>query len=197
MLSMRWSRRCIDRVDRKISAMLSQLPVLWGVVDLESFDQAARLGGLEGFVQARQVVDVEIVHHQNDDRRTPVDFVGEAAQVVSHVDRGASLTHLDKASSGQGFHCREELGRPASLAFIVDPGRSARGCGDRHPRVLEQLLAGLVETDLRPHRILGPVVDLQDILHGLHERSVLLGRGGMQKRSSPRLSEPKAGGAPH
>src|ERR1019366_3499175 len=160
--------------------------VLGGVVHLESFDEAAGLAWFEGFVQARQVVDVEVVHHQNDDHRAPVDFVGKAAQVVSHVDSGASLGHVYKASPGQRFHCREEVGRAASLVFIVDPGRSAGGGGDGHPRVLEQLLAGLVETDLRPHGVIGSVVDLQDVLHGLHERSVFLGRNA-EALYKPRL----------
>src|ERR1035437_8411106 len=48
------------------------------------------------------------------------------------------------------------------------------------------LLAGLVETDLRPHGVIGSVVDLQDVLHGLHERSVFLGRNA-EALYKPRL----------
>ncbi len=119
-------------------------------MDLEPLDQTTGFAGLERFVQARQVVDVEVVHHQDDGRRTSVRLVGETAQEVRHVDGRTSLGHLDDASPSQRLYGSEDIGRPASLVFIIDPGRCAGARGDGLAGVIEQLLAGLVEADLRP-----------------------------------------------
>jgi hypothetical protein len=93
---------------------------------------------------------------------------------VRHVDRRTSLGDLDDALPGQRFYRGEDVGGPAPLVFIVDPSRRAGAYGDGLAGVLQQLLAGLVETDLWSVRVIRSVVDLEHVFHALHERGVFL-----------------------
>src|SRR5579883_1052704 len=93
--------------------------VLRGVMNLEALGQPAGLLGLEGFVQAGQRMDVQVVHDQHD-----------------------------------------------------DPGGGRHG----HARVRQQLLARFVQAHLRALRVVRPVIDVEHVLHRVHEGCVLLGR---------------------
>lgn len=160
--------------------------VLGGVVDLESFDQASSLGRGERFVEARQIMDIEVVHHQNDGRGVSVRFVGQTGQEVRHIDGRTSRGHLDEAASRQRLYSREDVGCPATLVFVIDPGRSTRACGNGSAGVIEQLLAGFIEANLRPIPIIRAMVNVEDVLHALHERGVSLGRNA-EALDKPRL----------
>src|SRR4029077_19433869 len=69
--------------------------------------------------------------------------------------------------------------------LVVEPLRLARRRRQRLHDLADQLLAGLVQADQRPLLVVGPVVDLQHVLHRTDKLGVGLGR------DAPLLLQPR------
>src|SRR6185295_2348145 len=63
-----------------------------------------------------------------------------------------------------------------ALVFVVEAGRPSELHGDRHPRLGNQLLGGLVQANQRAIGIMRPDIDGQNVFHGRDEGAVGLGR---------------------
>ena len=62
-----------------------------------------------------------------------------------------------------------------SLVFVVDAAERPWSCSNGLARVLDQLFARLVETNDRAEGIVGQMVDVNHVLHRVHERAAVLG----------------------
>src|SRR5262249_56002787 len=68
------------------------------------------------------------------------------------------------------------VGGAVADVLVVEPLRLTRPGRDRLHGLADQLLAGLVQGDQGSPVVVGPVVDLQHILHGTDELGIGLGR---------------------
>src|SRR5215213_2899298 len=150
--------------------------MLGGVMDLQLLQQPPCLRRREGLVQRRRLVRVQVVHHQHDLLRLRVPFVHQQANGFREIDGRAPLRDAHVPLPGQRLAHHEQVRRPLPLVFVVGPRRPAWGGRHRHARLGDQLLAGLVQADLRSLGVAGPLVDLQHVLHLAHEVRALLGR---------------------
>jgi hypothetical protein len=78
------------------------------------------------------------------------------------VRRSVTLTRRCPAHGSNPMH---RWAVPVRL-FIIDARGLPRGCGEGLPGGCHELLAGLIQADLRASGIVGTCVDLQHILHG-------------------------------
>ena len=143
-------------------------------MDLESFGQASGLCGREGFVQARERVRAEVVHDQDNGGDVRKGFIAETAEEVSHIDVGTVIGRLQQAPARQGFDSSEDIRGAAPLVLVVDSRHGSRSCREGHAGMLKQLLACFVEAHLRSSRVVGAMVDFEHVLHGAHERAIVL-----------------------
>ena len=98
------------------------------------------------------------------------------------VESGAPLRHAHLAPAADRLAPEEEVGRAAPLVLVVDPLSMTGADRYRLPLLGEQLLADLVQADLRALRVVRPGVDRQHVLHPPHELAPLC-FGGMHHRS--------------
>src|SRR6202049_560922 len=70
----------------------------------------------------------------------------------------------------------EEIGGAVALVLVIATGWASRFHRDRHARLGEQLLRGLVQANQRTIKIAWPRVDGQHVFHGGYEGAVGLGR---------------------
>src|SRR5690242_3781793 len=155
--------------------MLSQLPCL-GVMDLQLFDEAARLGGREGGVQGGWCMDVEVVHHQHEALGVWVVPIHHVTHQVRPVLQGAPLGHLDMPPAAQRLADQKQVTDAVAYILVVfTPWPSGRS-GQRLARITQHLPTGLIQTDLRETGVVGAGVDGKDVLHLRHEARLGLGR---------------------
>ena len=81
------------------------------------------------------------------------------------------------APAAQRLGDQEQVGHAVARVLVVVARRLPRRGGQRRARLAEQLLAGLVQADQRARRVVGPVVDVEHVLHVPDELGV--GFGGM------------------
>ena len=97
-----------------------------------------------------------------------------------------SVTRASRRPSN-GCVRQEDVGGAVAEVLVVDDARRVSGTGfDRHGHMIDQLLAGLIETYQRPFRIGRTLMDVQGFLHLADELGVGLGRDDVL-RDSPRL----------
>ena len=118
------------------------------VMHLEPPREAMCLLRRECVVQAGERVDVEVVHHEHDCGRCRVNLVGEATEKPGHIDGGATLSRFEHAGAGERLDGGKDIRRAASLVLVIDSGRGPGHRWERCARVLEELLARLVEAHL-------------------------------------------------
>jgi hypothetical protein len=120
----------------------------------------------------RRLVGVEIVLHQYDLRDVGEVFVRQVIENLRIIDGGVAICHLDVAPAFLRREHHEQVGCPvAFLLIIIAFGVPWLGW-DRHTRLNDELLRGLVQADRGTIRITQPVIDLQHVFHGGHEPSV-------------------------
>src|SRR5262249_57398906 len=80
---------------------------------------------------------------------------------------------------------REGFGPAFALVLVIAPAGLTRSRIHRPPRLPDELLAGLVDTDDGAVGVVGSLVDLQDVLHPPDELGVGVGR------DAPHLDQPR------
>src|SRR5882724_237161 len=146
--------------------------MLRGVMNLQTCQQPSRLGRLEGFIQRRRFMGVEVVHHQDERvglRRVHINHVTDH---MRKVDRGAAVRDRHLPLPRQRLEDHEQIGRAFPLVFVIDPRQLPWGGGNRHARFRHQWLARLLQTHDWPLRVVGAWVDFQHVLHGTNKLGV-------------------------
>jgi hypothetical protein len=124
--------------------MFNQLPCL-GVVQLQLVGQPLGLGRLEGLIQRRGCVGVEVVLHQHDLLGVGVVDVDQVLDAVRPVDAGAPVADHDVAPASQRLADHQQVAHAAALVLVVLPGRLPWRDRSRWYHLRQQLPAGLVQ----------------------------------------------------
>lgn len=114
--------------------------------------------------------------------------VDQLPDALGEVDPGALRADGDMAPAPQRLGDQEQIRHPAPDVFRILPGHLTRRGRQRRPGVGQQLPAGLVQTDHRIRRIIGPFVNRQHILH-LPDESRIGRRGDAPLRAQVRLED--------
>src|SRR4051812_37486643 len=146
--------------------------VLGRVVDLQPLDDVPRPPRLERLVKRRQLVRVEVVHHQHDLVRFGVHVLHQPAYRLGEVYGRPPLGNVDRTPARQRLRHHEQVRRPVVHVLVVEPLRLAPLGFDRLDRLADQLFAGLVQADHRLRLVVRPVVDFQYVLHRADELGV-------------------------
>src|SRR5215217_3710629 len=152
--------------------------VLGRVVDLKLRSDAPGFGRDERFIQGGGSMRVEVVHHQHDLLGLRVVQIDQLLYAMRPVELGPPLGDTDVAPAGQGLANDEEVGRPLTLVLVVVTGGVPRAEGEGFPHLSHELLALLVQANLRETLVVGAGVDFQDVLHAPDEGGILLWRDG-------------------
>src|SRR5215203_6788663 len=152
--------------------------VLGCVMNLQLTSDAPGLGGGERFIQGGGSMGVEVVQNQHDLLGLWVVDVYQLLYAMCPVELGPPLGDTDVTPAGQGLTNDEEVGRPLTLVLVVVTGGVPRADGEGLPHFAHELLALLVEANLRETLVVGAGVDLKDVLHAPDEGGVLLWRDG-------------------
>src|SRR5260370_34617107 len=88
-----------------------------------------------------------------------------------------AIGYLDAPPALEWREHHEQIGRPVAPVFVIMPGGLSWFRRDRQARFGNELLGRLVDADQRTFRIIRPLINLQDVLHGGHEGGA--GSGGM------------------
>lgn len=150
--------------------------MLRGEVELEALCETPSFHRLEGFVKGSERVRTEIVHDEDDVERRRVDVVREMPKEVGKVDGRATLRHLKDDATFERFDGEKDVCRTAAPIFVINASSDAAARRNRLTHMLEQLLACLVQANLGKTRVIRAVVDVEDVLHRVHECRVLRGR---------------------
>src|SRR3977135_346862 len=121
-------------------------------------------------------MDVEIVLDQNDGPGVREVDIGQIFQDVSVVHRGVAIGDFDTAPAFERCKHHEEVGGAVALVLVIATGWASRFHRDRHARLGEELVCGLLQANQRTIRIAWPRVDGQHVFHSGYERAVGLGR---------------------
>src|SRR5919199_3180735 len=152
--------------------------MLRGVVDLQPLQKTPSFTRGERLIQGGRSMGVEVVHYQNDLLGLWVVQLNKLLYAVCPVELGPPLSDADGAPACQRFGDDEEVSRPLTLVLVVLTDGPSRADGEWLPHLCHQLLALLIEANLREALVVGAGVDLQDVLHAPDEGSVLLWRDG-------------------
>src|SRR5215207_8387322 len=152
--------------------------VLGCVMNLQLTSDAPGLGGGERFIQGGGSMGVEVVQNQHDLLGLWVVDVYQLLYAMCPVELGPPLGDTDVTPAGQGLTNDEEVGRPLTLVLVVVTGGVPRADGEGLPHFAHELLALLVEANLRETLVVGAGVDLKDVLHAPDEGGILLWRDG-------------------
>src|SRR5215218_1670729 len=161
--------------------------VLWGVMNLQPLQQTPSFSRGERLIQSGRGMGVEVVQNQNDLLGIRVVQINQLLYAVCPVDLGPPLGDADVTPASQRLANDEEVGRPVALVLVVVTGGVPRAEGEWLPHLSHQLLALLLQANLRETLLVGSGVDLKDILHTPDEGAILLWRDGPLPLESQRF----------
>ena len=115
---------------------------------------------------------VEIVLHEHDLRDVGEVLVRQVFEDLRIIDGGMAICHLDMAPAFQRREHHEQVGRAVALVLIIITFGVPWLGWDRHPRLSDELLRGLVQADHGTIRIMRPVIDFQHVFHAGYECGV-------------------------
>ncbi len=146
--------------------------------------EAPRGFRVEGLVEGPRVMRVQIVAYQGDAFRVgvlPGDILDKNGEVVSCL----ALHHPPDPPSGEGLHGQKDVRRPFPEVFRVVAHHAVRSRVGR-PAFPDELLGHLVHAEKGAAFVVGPAIEVEDILHGGHEGPALR-RGDDPLLLQPRL----------
>src|SRR5215204_4764265 len=152
--------------------------VLWGVVDLQPLQQTPSFSRGERLIQSGRGMGVEVVQNHNDLLGLRVVQINQLLYAVCPVELGPPLGDAEVTPASQRLRNNEEVGRPVALVLVVVTGWVPRADGEWFPYLSHELLALLVQANLRTARIVVAGVDLKHILYAPDEGGVLFGWDG-------------------
>jgi len=119
---------------------------------------------------------VEVLHDQHHGLGVGVVHGEHLLDLVGTVDAGTSFEGLDSTPPSQGFDPHEDRAGPVTHVLAVLTQVTPRFGRDRVTDVVQELVGLLIHADHRPHRIMNPGVDREDVFHPGCELSVRLRR---------------------
>src|SRR5208337_272279 len=92
------------------------------------------------------------------------------------IDGGAAVRDLDMPKAFERSKQHEQVGDAAPFVLVVNPLWAPLFHRDRRTRLGDQLLRGLVQADERHVRVVGPRINVQNLLHRGYECAARLRR---------------------
>ncbi len=126
---------------------------------------------------------VQIIHDQSDFDCIGISFIDHLLDLQSPVLSGTVFSHSHASFAGQGLRFHENFRNAFSDVFVVNALRLPRFARYRLANLPDHLLTGLVHAHRRIIRIVGQMIDSQNILHRGYER------GAPFRRDFPVLAE--------
>lgn len=114
-----WSKHCFARMLNLISAILSQLPCLGGVVKLKTLENSPSLSWRELFVERLGHMSVEIIHHDHDLLRIRECFIDERFHLKSKVILRSSVGDVDMTPGQQRSKEHKQVANPFTFVSAV------------------------------------------------------------------------------
>lgn len=127
---------------------------------------------------------VEVVQDQLNDLRLRVTIIHQPLHLMGEIQRGASLGHFDVSPSGLRLDEQKEVARAIALVLVIKTLRMTGQGRQRHPGFFDQLLARLVEVDLRALWVVRRGVEIKRLFHRCDELAV-------DRRDTPMLFQPR------
>src|SRR5487761_892458 len=169
-------RKCLRVGDAPFQALLVQdrqldlghvqpTTVLGRVMEFQAISNPLGLLRLEGFVERGLAVRVQIVQHHPDDLGLREMDIHQLLHLAGEVQLGALRRHRDMAPTGQWLEVHEQVRHPVPLVLVVIAGGLARLDRPWQARLLDQLLARLVEADLRGARVIRLGIQIEHVFH--------------------------------
>src|SRR5262245_15750061 len=150
--------------------------VLRGVMDLQTRGQPARLLWREGLIERANPMGIEVITHQPHPHRLWVADLKQVADLMGPVHSRPMLWDMQVPHATQRLREHENVRRPNPLILVVDLPRLPWGSRERRPGLLDQLHGLFIHAYQRDLRIVGLLIDRQDILHMCHKLATVLGR---------------------
>src|SRR6266568_9037729 len=119
---------------------------------------------------------VEVIEYQTNARRLGIIHVDQFADAFGPVLLRPACRHPDMTPSSQRLATHKLVAHPFALVFIVlafDPSSAQR---QGRVDLANQLFAGFIHTDDGIASVVGQLVDLQHVLHVIHEVGIGCGR---------------------
>ena len=121
--------------------------MLGSVVDFQPLRDAPRLRRLEGLVQGRWVMGVQVVQHQHNPVFVRIVLIHQLLDHPGPIGLGTPVRHFHPAPALQRSEQHEQIAHPVALVFVIVDAGSPRPDRTRQPGLLHLLFAGLVQAD--------------------------------------------------
>src|SRR3989338_4334664 len=121
----------------------------------------------EHFLEAFAKVGVEIVHHQMDTSRRGINMLEQVLYESHEVGLGAMIGDHDRPPPSFGFDRHEQVASASTVILIILLRGRAGLDWQRRPRILEQLLALLVQTNDGFLRMERAGIKVEQVVHSL------------------------------
>ena len=141
--------------------------VFRGVVKDNAAQQRPRFLDTEYVLEALAEMGIEVIHDQMDAACRSINLFEQMPDESHEIGLGTAVGHQDGAPSALGFHRHEQIAGANANVFVILPHGRAGLDRQWGARMLEQLLALLVQADdrfLRPERT---SVEVEQIAHPL------------------------------
>src|SRR5271169_1202953 len=149
--------------------------VLGRVVKHDAAQQFVGHARAKDLDEARSEVCVQVVEHQMDTPRRPVDGIEQVLHEGHKVDLGSMIRDLGNPPAAERLDRDEYVACSGLNVFVIPAQRGSRHHRQARTAVVQQLLALLVDTDHRFVRAPWPGIQIQQLVHPL---SILLGQYG-------------------
>jgi len=159
-----------DFSDVEPTAMLGR------VMDFKTLSQSPGLWRWEGVVKRADGMDIEIVHDQPDFNGIGITLLQHVPNKEGPIGGLAVLGDDNVPPPTQRFDFQKDFGHAVTNIFVVNEGRMARSRRDGGGDFANELLGGFIHAHQRKPAIVRQVVEIENILHGGHKGSVLMGR---------------------
>src|SRR6266403_849738 len=135
------------------------------VVKLDPAQQYCRRLEPQHFLKALAHVGVEVIQDQVNLAHLGIAVAQQTANEGDKIDLGASSSDLDEATLTAGFDGHKEVAGTSPLVLIVLLGRCSGLRGQGAASLAQQLVAFLVQANHRLVRIMGPSIQIQQLVH--------------------------------
>src|SRR5665647_1188900 len=150
--------------------------MLGRVMNLQSSSQTAGKLCRKSLVERSDTMRIEIVHDQTDFLTIRIINFQEVLNLVCPIDSGPMLFGICMPPTGQCFRKQEDAASSVSDVFIIHTLRSASFHRDNRSGFTQKLVGFFIHADNRLIRIIGLLIQIQNILHAGHKRSILFWR---------------------
>src|SRR3989338_6829832 len=141
--------------------------MFWCVVKDDTSQQRLCFLGAEHFLEAFAEMGVEIVHHQVDTSRRGINLLEQVLHESHEIGLGAMIGDHDRPPPSLGLDRHEQVASASAVILVILLSGRAGLDRQRRARILEQLLALLVQTNDGFLRMERAGIKVEQVVHSL------------------------------